>query len=373
MRLEAIELDTERLRLRRWREADREPFAALNADPEVMRYFAEPLSRAASDASIDGWQRQFEERGWSNWAAELRATGELLGFVGLSVPRRTLPFSPCVEIGWRLARGHWGRGYATEGARAALQVGFERLGLPEIVSFTTLSNRPSRAVMERIGLRDTGRDFEHPGLPPGHPLRLHCLYQVTAEEWRAAQRIRRVEGDGLVLEPQTAGHAEAMFEVLSDPAIYLHENQPPPSVDGLRERYRRLETRRSGDGTQQWLNWVIRLPGGELIGYVQATVKADGSAGIAYELASAHWGRGLARRAVEAMIGELLRRHGVSRLVAVAKATNARSIGLLQRLGFVPADEPERQRCAEADEVMMSKDLAQSGELRDARRIGGPP
>src|SRR5688572_16828689 len=119
-----IELETPRLRLRQWRDADRAPFAALNADPLVMEFFPSLQSREASDGSVDAWQSQLDERGWSNWAVELLASGTFIGFVGLSVPKRMLPFSPCVEVGWRLARRHWGHGYATEGARAALRVGF---------------------------------------------------------------------------------------------------------------------------------------------------------------------------------------------------------------------------------------------------------
>jgi RimJ/RimL family protein N-acetyltransferase len=178
-----VEVDTPRLRLRQWRAADRAPFAALNADPAVMEFFLSPLSRESSDASIDAWQSQLDSRGWSNWALELKASGELLGFTGLSIPRRVLPFSPCVEVGWRLARKHWGQGYATEAARAALEVGFARLDLPEIVSFTTAGNVRSRAVMERIGMRDARQDFEYPGFPEGHPLRRHCLYRIAREEW----------------------------------------------------------------------------------------------------------------------------------------------------------------------------------------------
>jgi RimJ/RimL family protein N-acetyltransferase len=178
-----VEVDTARLRLRQWRESDREPFAALNADPAVMEFFLSPLSRESSDASIDAWQSQLASRGWSNWALELKASGELLGFTGLSVPRRVLPFSPCVEVGWRLARKHWGQGYATEAARAALEVGFARLDLREIVSFTTVGNVRSRAVMERIGMRDARQDFEYPGFPEGHPLRRHCLYRIASMEW----------------------------------------------------------------------------------------------------------------------------------------------------------------------------------------------
>ncbi|HUL66269.1 MAG TPA: GNAT family N-acetyltransferase [Burkholderiaceae bacterium] len=178
-----IELDTARLRLRQWRESDREPFAAMNADPVVMEFFPALQSRATSDSSIDAWQTQFHERGWSNWAVELRSTESFIGFVGLSVPRRLLPFSPCVEVGWRLAREHWGRGLATEAARAALRVGFEQLALPDIVSFTSVLNVRSRAVMERIGMHDTQQDFEHPGVPEGSSLRRHCLYRITRAQW----------------------------------------------------------------------------------------------------------------------------------------------------------------------------------------------
>lgn len=181
--MEVIEFQTSRLRLRRWRDSDREPFAAMNADPAVMEFFPAPQSRQASDASIDAWQSQFAARGWSNWAAELLDSETFIGFVGLSVPRRVLPFSPCVEVGWRLARPFWGRGLATEAAQGALRVGFRRLGLEEIVSFTAVGNRRSRAVMERIGMLDAHQDFEHPGVPEGSPLRLHCLYRITRSQW----------------------------------------------------------------------------------------------------------------------------------------------------------------------------------------------
>ena len=156
----------------------------MNADPAVMEFFPAPQSRANSDASIDAWQAQFSHRGWSNWAAELRSTGQFIGFVGLSVPLRTFWFSPCVEVGWRLAREHWGQGFATEAGRAALRVGFEQLGLNEIVSYTSVLNVRSRAVMEHIGMRNTDQDFEHPGVPDGHALRVHCLYRINREHWR---------------------------------------------------------------------------------------------------------------------------------------------------------------------------------------------
>jgi RimJ/RimL family protein N-acetyltransferase len=198
-----IELDTRRLRLRRWRESDREPFAALSADPAVMEFFPSPQSRQATDASIDAWQSQFDAQGWSNWAVEHLGSGEFLGFAGLSVPRRVLPFSPCVEVGWRLARRYWGHGYATEAARAALSVGFTQLALPEIVSFTALANLRSRAVMERIGMRNANRDFEHPGVPQGHALRLHCLYRISREDW--TRSAAPAPDDGADVRPVRSG------------------------------------------------------------------------------------------------------------------------------------------------------------------------
>ena len=154
--------------------------------------------------------------------------------------------------------------------------------------------------------------------------------------------MRTIDGDGFTLEPQVAAHAAPMFAVLCDPAIYEHENAPPESVEWLRHRFHRLETRRSADGCELWLNWVARLPDGRLAGYVQATVHADGSAGIAYEFASAHWGRGLGTRCVQAMIAELHAHYGVRTLTAVLKGSNARSLRLLVRLGFAPAPDAWR-------------------------------
>ncbi len=157
-----------------------------------------------------------------------------------------------------------------------------------------------------------------------------------------------------MLEPQSAGHAEEMFEVLRDPAIYEHENEPPPSLEWLRERFRKLETRRSADGTQHWLNWVIRLPTRELAGYVQATVYPDGRAAIAYELGSKFWGRGLGSDAVRAMIRVLAEDYDVRRLTAVFKQANQRSRRLLERLEFTVASAELRDEIGiEPDEDLM--------------------
>lgn len=179
-----IEFDTARLRLRQWREGDLKPFADLNADPGVMAHFPAALERPASDALALRCQALIAERGWGFWAAELKEDGQFIGFVGLHTPIAELPFSPCVEVGWRLARAHWGRGLASEAARGALKLGFEKLGLAEIVSFTAVGNLRSRAVMERIGMRRTDENFDHPAVPSGSPLRAHCLYRLDRDRWQ---------------------------------------------------------------------------------------------------------------------------------------------------------------------------------------------
>jgi len=171
--------------------------------------------------------------------------------------------------------------------------------------------------------------------------------------------MRALPADGLTLEPQTAAHAEAMFAVLSDPAIYEYENEPPASLAWLRERFARLESRRSADGSQRWLNWVIRLPDSQLAGYVQATVYPDGHAAVAYELARAYWGRGIARRAVEAMIAELAAHYRVRTLTAVLKRENRRSLRLLERLGFaLVSSESHAERNVDPSEVLMQRVVA---------------
>lgn len=173
-------LETQRLKLRRWRGDDREPFAELNRDSEVMEHFPAPLSRAQSDDLIEAIEAGFEVNGFGLWALELRESGEFIGFTGLAVPSFEAHFTPAVEVGWRLARSAWGRGYATEAARAALAFGFEQAGLDEIVSLTTVGNRRSRAVMERLGMtHDPAGDFDHPGIPVGHPQRRHVLYRLA--------------------------------------------------------------------------------------------------------------------------------------------------------------------------------------------------
>jgi RimJ/RimL family protein N-acetyltransferase len=174
------ELTTDRLLLRGWRDADREPFAALNADPEVMRFFPAPLPRSESDAMVDRIEVGFAERGYGLWAVEVRTSGEFAGFVGLAPAHAEYPVAPAMEIGWRLARAHWGQGFAPEAARAVLDQAFGPLGFTELVSFTTVTNTPSRRVMEKLGMtRDPADDFDNPRVAGwwGAP---HVVYRLTA-------------------------------------------------------------------------------------------------------------------------------------------------------------------------------------------------
>ncbi|MEY4547251.1 MAG: hypothetical protein RL685_3446 [Pseudomonadota bacterium] len=173
------ELRTPRLLLRQWLPSDLEPFARLNADPRVMEYFPSTLPRERSDALAARIEAHFVEHHFGLWAVQVLGGAPFVGFVGLSVPGFEAAFMPCVEVGWRLAAEHWGQGYATEAAHAALAFGFDQLGLDEIVSFAVPSNQRSRAVMHRIGMtRDPAEDFDHPRLPPGHLLRRHVLYRA---------------------------------------------------------------------------------------------------------------------------------------------------------------------------------------------------
>lgn len=166
--------------LRRWRAADRAPFAALNADPDVMRWFPAPLTRAESDALAAGIEDDLACQGWGLWALEDRATGRFIGFTGLDRPTFAAPFTPAVEVGWRLARAAWGRGFATEAGRAAIAFGFDELALDEIISFTAVGNARSRAVMVRLGMRrDEAGDFDHPRVADER-LRRHALYRLCA-------------------------------------------------------------------------------------------------------------------------------------------------------------------------------------------------
>jgi RimJ/RimL family protein N-acetyltransferase len=178
----AVTLHTERLILRPWRESDREPFAAMGADPEVMEFFPALLSRRESDVFVARIEQHFADHGYGPWAVEERASGSFVGFVGIFHTNFEAHFTPCVEVAWRLMRSAWGKGYASEAARESVRYAFQDLGLQQVVSFTSVGNLPSQRVMRRIGMRhDAPGDFQHPRVEAGHPLRPHVLYRLDRE------------------------------------------------------------------------------------------------------------------------------------------------------------------------------------------------
>lgn len=179
----SLALATPRLQLRRWRADDAAPFAAINADPAVMQHSVGPLGRALSDTLLARIEAHFDAHGFGLWAVERRVEGDLVGFVGAQRVPFEAPFTPAVEIGWRLAAPLWGQGYAREAAEATLFDLRQRIGLEQVVAFTVPANRPSWGLMQRLGLRrDAAGDFAHPRLPADHPLSLHWLYRAHLDE-----------------------------------------------------------------------------------------------------------------------------------------------------------------------------------------------
>ncbi len=178
MNNKTIEIKTERLLLRQWREQDKPDLARLNADSIVMEFYPSILSVEESNVLADKISALISEKGWGLWAVELLDTKQFIGFVGLHEPTHDLPCTPCVEVGWRLAKEYWGKGYATEAARAALNFAFEVLKLEQVYSFTSVGNEKSEAVMRRLNMVNTHNNFEHPMIPEGHELREHVLYKI---------------------------------------------------------------------------------------------------------------------------------------------------------------------------------------------------
>jgi RimJ/RimL family protein N-acetyltransferase len=186
-------LKTSRLILRRWKDSDLQPFAAMNADPIVMEHFPKTSTLEETKSMIERIETRFSENGFGLWAAEIISTQEFIGFVGLQRPTFEAPFMPCVEIGWRLAKQFWGQGYAPEAASGVLQDGFERILLDEIVSMTTTTNLNSMRVMQKIGMKTNPKEnFQHPLVEDGHRLQEHVLYRISKEQWSRSRETRSV-------------------------------------------------------------------------------------------------------------------------------------------------------------------------------------
>ena len=186
--------ETDRLKLRQWRSSDYPAFAAMSADLRVMEYFPNPLTSDESDALASNIEALITEKGWGFWAVEIKDSQKFAGFVGLHEPIMTLPFAPCVEVGWRLGYEFWGQGYATEAANASLKFAFEVLELTEVVSFTATQNLRSQAVMKRLKMQNTGKNFDHPKVPIAHPLREHVLYSLSNISFQHHDRSTRMMG-----------------------------------------------------------------------------------------------------------------------------------------------------------------------------------
>ncbi|MCY4045654.1 MAG: GNAT family N-acetyltransferase [Cellvibrionales bacterium] len=186
--MKIIEVETRRLWLRQWQASDLESFAQLNADPQVMAHFPSMYSKGQSDKMAAAIESIITQQGWGFWALEEKQSGHFIGFTGLNRLDTEMPFSPCVEIGWRLAKAYWGQGFATEAAKAAFRVGFINLNLDEIVAFTALTNRRSQAVMERLHMQREAETFDHPKIPEGQRLRAHCLYRLSQNRWQSLEK-----------------------------------------------------------------------------------------------------------------------------------------------------------------------------------------
>lgn len=178
-------IKTERLIMRPWKEEDFDSFARLNADPRVMEFFPGVLTQEESDQFAKRICIAMKQQGWGLWAVSIPDVADFIGYIGLAPVNFVADFTPAVEVGWRLAYDFWNKGYATEGAQAAVKYGFETLQLDEIVSFTAIQNTRSQKVMEKIGMKHHPEDdFDHPKLAEGHWLRRHVLYRIKRNEWQ---------------------------------------------------------------------------------------------------------------------------------------------------------------------------------------------
>lgn len=326
-------IKTDRLILRPWKEEDLDPFAALNADPKVMEYFPAMLSKPESDQLAERIKTKMDEKGWGLWAVSVPGIAEFIGFLGLnSVDQVSLPapFSPAVEVGWRIAFEHWGKGYATEGAKAALAYGFESLNLGEIVSFTALQNMRSRRVMERIGMHHNPKDdFEHPKLPEGHPLRKHVLYRLNQREWRTHKHQKKIEENcnhfHFHFAPAIPAQRSMLHQWFEQKHIkaWMHGVGLQNTLDGLERFFQ------GGSDTTYWVGYDKDTPFAFLI------TSREGKDAITLDVFicdSGYLGKGFA----VPMIREFLTIHfsNMKRVLIDPEATNTRAIHVYEKVGF---------------------------------------
>lgn len=330
--------------LRRLRPDDLADFQAYRTLPELGRYQGwSAMPDADAAAFLDEMRRAplFVPGEWVQLGIAEPDGARLVGDMGLFISAD----GRCAELGFTLAPGAQGRGIATEAVRAAARLLFALTQVDQVLGITDSRNGASLRLLQRAGFRLRERQE---AVFRGEPC-VEEVYTLSRPDTSTTLSTPRLK-----LEPLVVAHAAEMFAVLSDPAIYEFENAPPDSEAALAARYARLERRRSPEGHQAWLNWAVRLPGGALAGYVQATVLPDGIALVAYELGSRHWRQGIGSAAVTAVLDELRRVHAVGIFAAVLKTKNHRSLGLLRKLGFAPAPPTFAIRLRpEADETVM--------------------
>jgi RimJ/RimL family protein N-acetyltransferase len=316
-------LKTKRLILRPWKDTDLEPFAKLNADPRVMEYFPATLSREESDQLAHRLRAKTEEQGWGLWAVAVPGIVDFIGYVGLKhLDKSNFPahFTPAVEIGWRIAFDYWGKGYATEGARAALTYGFETLNLPEIVSFTAVQNKRSRRVMEKIGMHYNPKDdFDHPKSPEEHPLKRQVLYRLTQSEWRSQKHVAF-----------RFAHAKSSQRDLLDGWFEQKHIQKWMHGTGLQNTLNGLEKFFRGESTTiYWIGYDKDIPFAFLI----TSPEGDDAITLDVFICDIHYlGKGLA----VPMIKEFLTSQfpHVKKVLIDPEATNTIAIHVYQKVGF---------------------------------------
>jgi RimJ/RimL family protein N-acetyltransferase len=310
-------LKTKRLILRPWKETDLEPFAELNADPRVMEYFPSVLSRQQSDDLAKRISSKMEEQGWGLWAVSIPNEADFIGFIGLAKTTFDAHFTPAVEVGWRIAFPYWGKGYATEGAKAALEYGFEMLNLSEIVSFTAVQNTRSRRIMEKIGMHhDPKEDWDHPKITEGHPLRRHVLYRISKQEWQ------RSIFHFASVKPSQKTMLHHWFE---QPHIkqWLHGTGLQNTLNGLEKFFQGTSK------TTYWIGYYKEIPFAFLI------TSPEGNDATTLDLFICdinYLGKGLAAP----MIKQFLTTHfsHVKKAFVDPEATNTRAIHVYQKVGF---------------------------------------
>jgi RimJ/RimL family protein N-acetyltransferase len=326
---------TERLILREWRESDVDMFASLSADPEVMEYL-QLADRAASDALALRIRDHFVKHGFGFWAVEIPGQVPFIGFVGLMVTRYQAHFTPSVEIGWRLGREHWGKGYATEAAKASLDFGFRTLALSEIVATTVPLNRRSRAVMDRLGMtQSTGDDFDHPLVPAEHSLKRSILYRLSHERWTGQTGLSELKvTDRVVIRRAILADAPAMVrfvETLRAEKLDTISQQPAPTLAEEKDFIKKAEKRERAF-------FLLALSGVEVVGLLDLwageRVYNRHAAKFGVSVANGWRGRGVGRKLVQAAIAETKKWEGFCRLELEVAPWNAVAIHLYEAMGF---------------------------------------